>query len=110
MADFEKRKDKPEKKPSVEDLSNMLSDLLILEKNAPRLYSFYRSVNKDKFSSGDMDLSKLQLENEKFAAFRCTSLYKSYRIDENERFKQAMETFDHLKYVKKAKMAQDAAA
>lgn len=59
LADLGKM-DQTKKKATSEDLSNMLSDLLILEKHATKLYAYYRSVNQDKFSSGDMDLSKLQ--------------------------------------------------
>lgn len=72
--------------PSEGDYSQLLSNLLLLEHNAPKLYSYFRHINKDKFTSGgDLAIENLlQQSTEKHAAFRCTSLYKSYRIDEND--------------------------
>lgn len=93
--------------PSEGDYSQLLSNLLLLEHNAPKLYSYFRNINKDKFTSGgDLAIENLlQQSTEKHAAFRCTSLYKSYRIDENDQYKSKMQDYENLKYVQTFKMA-----
>jgi len=55
----------------------VLANLLLLEKNSAIIYDFYSLIPTDDAKS----------------AFRCSSLYKSYRIEENEDFAEAMQTF-----------------
>lgn len=65
----------------------ILSHLLKLEKHSQKIYDFYAQSSNP-------------------VLFRCSSLYKSYRIDENEEFKKALEMFDKLKMVKKMNLAK----
>jgi len=61
----------------IED-SRVMSTLLFLEEHSRQLYEFYAlRPNSD--------------------AFRCTSLYKTYRIDESEDFKEAIELYETIK-------------
>ena len=60
----------------IED-NKVMSTLLFLEEHSRKLYEFYATrPNSD--------------------AFRCTSLYKTYRIDESEDFKEAIELYDTI--------------
>ena len=75
--------DKPELLPiESESGERVLSHLLKLEKHSNKIYEFYAQSSNP-------------------VLFRCSSLYKSYRIDENEEFKKALEMFDQLRMVKK---------
>ena len=53
----------------------ILSHLMKLEQHSKKIYDFYANSSNP-------------------VLFRCSSLYKSYRIDENEEFKKALEMFD----------------
>ena len=71
----------------IED-NKVMSTLLFLEKNSRKLYEFYSMrPNSD--------------------AFRCTSLYKTYRIDESEDFKEAIDLYDIIKENNKGLVLQN---
>lgn len=65
-----------------------MSTLLFLEEHSRTIYEFYAMrPNSD--------------------AFRCTSLYKTYRIDESEDFKEALELYETIKTNNKGLVLQN---
>ena len=68
------------------DDSQILSNLKELEKNSDVIYDYYRNLDNPE-------------------CFRCTSLYKSYSIDENEDFRGAVAMFARLKRVQQSAIA-----